>query len=84
MKHPSKTTFTLIEMLIVIIIIGILASALIPRLQDLQSRARDTRRKVDIKVIHDAVQVYFLDNGQYPLHVNTFTNQFAFVCPSGT
>ena len=31
MKHPSKTTFTLIEMLIVIIIIGILASALIPR-----------------------------------------------------
>ena len=36
-----KKTFTLIEMLIVVVIIGILAAALIPRLQDSQERTYD-------------------------------------------
>ena len=36
MKYTKRKTFTLIEMLIVIVIIGILAAALIPRLQSIQ------------------------------------------------
>lgn len=47
----AKKTFTLIEMLIVIVIIGILAAALVPRLQSVQSRARDTKRKADLHAI---------------------------------
>lgn len=49
-------------MLIVIVIIGILVGALIPRLNDLQSRARDTTRKTDLKRIFDANEIYMADN----------------------
>lgn len=52
-------------MLIVIVIIGILASALVPRLQSVQSRARDTKRKADLRTIYNANEVYILDNGKY-------------------
>ncbi len=61
----TKKSFTLIEMLIVIVIIGILAAALVPRLRDVQWRARDTKRKVDLKTIYNANEIYILDNGTY-------------------
>jgi len=61
-----KKAFTLIEMLIVIVIIGILAAALVPRLQDVQGRARDTKRKADITQLTNAISLYKLDSGKYP------------------
>ena len=53
-------------MLIVIVIIGILAAALVPRLQAVQGRARDTKRKADLRTIYNALEIYVLDNGKYP------------------
>ncbi len=63
--HIQKRSFTLIEMLIVIVIIGILASALVPRLISVQGRARDTRRKTDLKNIYNANEIYLADYGTY-------------------
>ncbi|MEI7477618.1 MAG: prepilin-type N-terminal cleavage/methylation domain-containing protein [bacterium] len=65
MSHNQKKTFTLIEMLIVVVIIGILAAALIPRLQSVQARARDTKRKADLHQIATALEIYKEDNGNY-------------------
>ncbi|MEI7477147.1 MAG: prepilin-type N-terminal cleavage/methylation domain-containing protein [bacterium] len=50
-SRMQKKSFTLIEMLIVVVIIGILAAALIPRLQSVQARARDIKRIADIHQI---------------------------------
>ena len=50
-------------MLIVVVIIGILAAALIPRLQTVQGRARDTKRKADVTQIGSALAVYASDFG---------------------
>ncbi|MEI7477589.1 MAG: prepilin-type N-terminal cleavage/methylation domain-containing protein [bacterium] len=61
MKSKQKS-FTLIEMLIVVVIIGILAAALIPRLQSVQARARDTKRKADLHQIGTALAIYKEDN----------------------
>ena len=73
MKHKNFSGFTLIEMLIVIVIIGILAAALVPRLQSVQARARDTKRKVDLRSIYNANEIYFVDNGAYPLMWCTYS-----------
>ncbi|MFA5748046.1 MAG: prepilin-type N-terminal cleavage/methylation domain-containing protein [Candidatus Absconditabacterales bacterium] len=64
--HKSKKGFTLIEMLIVIVIIGILAAALIPRLMGVTGRANDTARKADIQQISTAFVSYQIDHGQFP------------------
>jgi len=65
--HTStKSAFTLVEMLIVIVIIGILAAALIPRLTGIQARARDTVRDADLRAVATAIETYKIDNGNYP------------------
>ena len=58
--------FTLIEMLIVIVIIGILAAALIPRFIGAQAKTRNTARKADLSQINIAITAYQWDNGAYP------------------
>ena len=54
-------------MLIVIVIIGILAAALIPRLTGIQGRARDTARKADLQQIGTSLATYKLDTNSYPM-----------------
>ena len=53
-------------MLIVIVIIGILAAALIPRLTGIQGRARDTARKADLSQIGTSLATLKLDTNVYP------------------
>ncbi|MBA4419113.1 MAG: type II secretion system protein GspG [Syntrophus sp. (in: bacteria)] len=67
--HNSKLTsrgFTLIELMIVIVIIGILATLLVPRIMDRPEEARRIKAKTDIKTIESALKLYKLDNGSYP------------------
>ena len=66
LKLLNKKAFTLVEMLIVVVIIGILAAALIPKLTGAQSRARDTARIADANQIATALTMYFNDKGEYP------------------
>jgi len=61
MKNFNKRGFTLIEMLIVVVIIGILAAALIPRLTSVKDKANDAARKSNIQSIVTAVSSYGLD-----------------------
>jgi general secretion pathway protein G len=66
MAINNKKWFTLVEMLIVIVIIGILAAALIPRLTGAQAQARDTARLADLNQLWTALAVYQGNAGTYP------------------
>jgi len=65
MKNMRKW-FTLVEMLIVVVIIGILSAALLPRLQGAQASARDTARKADISTLGTAIVSYYNQKWVYP------------------
>ena len=58
--------FTLIEVLVVVMILGILAALIIPRLMDRPDEAKRVAAKVDISSLVQAVKMYRLDNGTYP------------------
>jgi len=64
--YKTKNGFTIVELLIVIVVIGILAAITIVAYNGIQSRARDTQRASDISVINKALELYRVNNGQYP------------------
>lgn len=53
-------------MLIVIVIIGILAAALLPKFAGAQAKARNTARKADLNQLTTALNAYQVDYGQFP------------------
>jgi len=59
--------FTLIELLVVISIIGILATIGLSSYQSSQMKARDGKRKSDLRQIGNALEAYFSDHNLYPL-----------------
>lgn len=65
LKQNNKG-FTIVELLIVIVVIGILAALVITTFTGIQQRARNTERQTDIKAIHGQVEAYYAQNGRYP------------------
>lgn len=61
-----KKSFTLIEMLVVISIIGLLAAVAAISYSTLNKNARDARRKADVEQIRSALEMYRSTNGAYP------------------
>lgn len=59
--------FTLLELLIVIVIIGILALIIVPGLASGPKRARDAQRKSDMRAVKNALETYYNDNNAYPV-----------------
>jgi len=65
-SHSKLKAFTLIELMVVIVILGILAAFVVPRVTKRPEDARVTKAKVEIANIEQALELYYLDNGMYP------------------
>jgi prepilin-type N-terminal cleavage/methylation domain-containing protein len=64
-----STGFTLVEMLIVIALIGILAAALVEKMDASLAQTRDARRKSELIKLQNALTTYYARNGHYPITV---------------
>lgn len=62
----SGSGFTLIEVMVVVVILGILAAIVVPRIMDRPGEARVTKARSDIRAIESALNLYRLDNYRYP------------------
>lgn len=72
--------FTIVELMIVIIVVGILASITIVAYNGSQQRARFASYKSDIVRLNEAITVYYGENGRYPYGNGSSTGS----CVSGT
>lgn len=58
--------FSLIEIMVVVVILGILASIVVPKIINRPDEARAIKAKQDVLAIQNALDLYKLDNGMYP------------------
>lgn len=65
LKNKSKG-FTIVELLIVIVVIGILATLVIVTFTGIQQKARNSQRQTDINAVDSHVEAFYAQNGYYP------------------
>ncbi|MDH3870852.1 MAG: type II secretion system major pseudopilin GspG [Gammaproteobacteria bacterium] len=65
-KTYREQGFTLIEVMVVVVILGILAAILVPKVMDRPDQARVTKARQDIRALEAALNLYKLDNYVYP------------------
>jgi general secretion pathway protein G len=65
-KRRRNQGFTLIEIMVVIVILGILAGLIVPRIMGRPEEARRTKAALTLRSLDSALKLYKLDNGVYP------------------
>jgi general secretion pathway protein G len=65
-RHALATGFTLIELMVVLVIIGVLAALIVPNVLDRADDARSTAARTDVNNLMQTLKLYKLDNQRYP------------------
>ena len=66
MQARSARGFTLIEIMVVIVILGVMAALVVPKVMSRPDEARAVAARQDINTLMQALKLYRLDNGRYP------------------
>lgn len=65
-RRRAQLGFSLIEVMVVVVIVGILAALIVPNLMDRPDQARVVAARQDISTLMQALKLYRLDHGRYP------------------
>lgn len=66
MHYKRQSGFTLIEVMVVVVILGILAAIIVPKIMSRPEQARIVKVKQDLLAVQSALDLYKLDNSVYP------------------
>jgi prepilin-type N-terminal cleavage/methylation domain-containing protein len=65
-KATRQEGFTIVELLIVVVVIGILAALVITTYTGIQAKSRDSKRLTDLQNVQTNLELYFQTAGYYP------------------
>lgn len=65
-QRRGREGFTLIELMVVIVILGVLAGLIVPQFMDEPQKARVVKAKLQMESISTALNKFYIDNGFYP------------------
>ncbi len=80
----KQNGFTIVELLIVVVVIGILAAIVTVAYTGITSRAKDSERSAELRSIATAIDLYYIDNGGYPRCGATGPNVSPYPLGAGT
>jgi len=66
MRVRDARGFTLIELMVVVVILGILAGLIIPKIMGKPEEAKRLKARMQVEQLEQALKLYYLDNGEYP------------------
>jgi prepilin-type N-terminal cleavage/methylation domain-containing protein len=75
-RNLGNRGFTIVELLIVIVVIGILALLVITTYSGIQAKARNAKRQTDIQAVQTQLEAFFSENGYYPSLANMNDTSF--------
>ena len=64
--RPLERGFTLVEIMVVIVILGLLATLVVPNIMSSSDEAKEGKAKSDVKMIAEAVRMYYVKNSRLP------------------
>ncbi len=79
LRARKRSAFSLVELVVVVLIIGILAAVAAPRMFNTAGDARDSGTKASLGVLRDSIELYKSQNGTYPLAATFATSIKPFI-----
>jgi general secretion pathway protein G len=78
----KKTAFTLIEILIVVILLGILAAIVVPQFTEASDEAEDAKIASDLKILKGQIQLYRAKEGAFPTALSDLSPTYIETVPT--
>ena len=70
----NQRGFATLEVILMVMVIGILASVAVPRFNEVTTAANTAKIQSDLSTIDTAISIYYMDNGEYPTEVSQLTD----------
>ena len=67
----NQKGFATLEVIMMIVVIGILATIAVPRFTDMTTKANTAKIQADLTTLDNAISIYFMENGSYPTDITT-------------